>query len=215
MTDAAQCRFLFLHLSAPGRGWQALAQVFTSAMPGLPGVHVVGSFMGLFGIGSHDLFALVAGPVDDDSLEARVRAALPADVQVVDALPLRATARPASDATLARDGVFVFRFFDVRDGDVDEIVRLSRTAWETFEKPAAAAAPGGATYASEPVGLFRFADAPGPEARGRMLLLTWYDDLTSWERSRNPAPEATANFRRRAALTTGTIAYATRHVPED
>ena len=215
MTDAAQCRFLFLHLSAPGLGWQSLAQVFTAAVPGLPGMRVVGSFMGLFGIGSHELFTLVAGPAADESLEARVRAALPANVRVVDALALRATARPASDAPLARDGVFVFRFFDVRDGDVDEIVHLSRTAWETFEKPAADAASGGAAYASEPVGLFRFADAAGPEARGRMLLLTWYDDLTSWERSRTPAPEATANFRRRAALTTGTIAYATRHVPAD
>jgi hypothetical protein len=214
MTDAAHCRFLFLHLAAPGLGWQALAQAFASAMQGVPDARVVGSFMGLFGIGSHELFALVAGPAADDALEARVRAALPANVQVVDVLVLRATARPASDAPLVRDGVFVFRFFDVRDGDVEEIVRLSRTAWETFEKPAAGASSGGAAYASEPVGLFRFANAAGPDARGRMLLLTWYDDLTSWERSRTPAPEATANFRRRAALTTGTIAFATRHVPQ-
>lgn len=43
-----------------------------------------------------------------------------------------------------------------------------------------------------------------------MLLCTWYDGLNSWQRSRTPAPEATENFRRRHALTSGTIAFATR-----
>lgn len=61
---------------------------------------------------------------------------------------------------------------------------------------------------SEPVALLRSADRHGE--RGRMLLLTWYDNLTSWERSRTPHPEATTNFRRRAALAKSAIAYATR-----
>jgi hypothetical protein len=43
-----------------------------------------------------------------------------------------------------------------------------------------------------------------------MLLLTWYDGLGSWQTSRQPAPDARENFRRRHALTAGTIAYATR-----
>jgi hypothetical protein len=43
-----------------------------------------------------------------------------------------------------------------------------------------------------------------------MLLCTWYDGLESWQLSREPAPEAATNFRRRHALTLGTIAYATR-----
>ena len=213
MADAASRRFLFLHLRAPGCGWQSLAKDVSSAAATLPDVTIVGTFMGLFGIGNHDVFTLLAGPAADDSLQARVRAALPAHVDVLDALPLHATARPASDAALVRPGIHVFRFFDVRDGDVEEIVRLSRTAWETFEKPAGEGADG---YASEPMGLFRDANAAAAgdaDARGRMLLLTWYDDLTSWERSRAPAPEAAANFRRRAELTAGTVAYAARLVP--
>lgn len=213
MAEAASCRFLFLHLRAAGRGWSSLAADMASTVATLPDVGIVGTFMGLFGIGNHDAFVLLAGPAADGAFGARVRATLPAHVAVLDALPLQATARPASDAALVRSGVYVFRFFDVRDGDVEEVVRLSRTAWETFEKPAGEGADG---YASEPMGLFRDANAMAAaheDARGRMLLLTWYDDLTSWERSRTPAPEATANFRRRAELTTGTIAYATRLVP--
>ncbi len=213
---AADAAFLFLHLSAPGLGWQRLVADASAALARDDDVAVVGTFMGLFGIGSHDAFVLLAAPAADESALARSRAVLPATIDVVDALRLRATARPASAAALQRPGIYVFRFFDVRDGDVEEIVRLSRTAWETFEKPAGAQGgpdAGSAGYASEPMGLFRFADAADREARGRMLLLTWYDDLTSWERSRTPAPEATANFRRRAELTAGTIAYATRLVP--
>jgi len=42
--------------------------------------------------------------------------------------------------------------------------------------------------------------------------LTWYDGLNSWQASRQPAPEAAQNFRRRAQLTLGTVAYATRLV---
>ena len=43
-----------------------------------------------------------------------------------------------------------------------------------------------------------------------MLLLTWYDGFESWQASRAPHPDALANFQRRAALTGGTVAYATR-----
>ena len=62
--------------------------------------------------------------------------------------------------------------------------------------------------ASQPMGLFRPADATAP--RGPMLLLTWYDSFNSWELSRSPHPDATANFNRRRALSRSVIAYATR-----
>ncbi len=45
-----------------------------------------------------------------------------------------------------------------------------------------------------------------------MMLLTWYDGLESWQNSRGSSPEAVSNFRRRRALTQGTIAFATRLV---
>ncbi len=96
----------------------------------------------------------------------------------------------------------MFRFFDVRNADVEEIAALSNEAWITFEDTDA--------YAAEPQALFCQADRS--EERGVMLLLTWYDGLVSWQTSRKPAPESRENFQRRHALTAGTIAYATRLV---
>jgi hypothetical protein len=43
-----------------------------------------------------------------------------------------------------------------------------------------------------------------------MLLVTWYDGLESWQTSRAPDPAAVENFKRRRALTDGTVALATR-----
>ena len=101
---------------------------------------------------------------------------------------------------LTRPGLYVFRFFDVNNADVDEIAQLSREAWTTFESTA--------SYRAEPQGLFCLTRSTA--AAGLMLLCTWYDGLESWQVSREPPPEAAENFRRRHALTYGTIAYATR-----
>jgi len=199
MTIASNRVFLFVHLRAVSGGWQALNERANAALAGWPAAIRVGSFMGLFGISNQEMFVLLSLPAGEDGrTELRVR--LPADIELVDTLALRATARPSDDAPLTRAGVYVFRFFDVRAADVAEVVELSRVAWQTFELDA--------QYAAEPMGLFRF-DDPSAE-RGRMMLLTWYDNLTSWERSRTPHPEATANFQRRAALSRSALAIATR-----
>jgi hypothetical protein len=199
MTIASNRVFLFVHLRAASGGWQALNKRANAALAGWPAVIRVGSFMGLFGISNQALFVLLSLPAGEDG-RTELRARLPADIELVDTLALRATARPSDDAPLTRAGVYVFRFFDVGAADVAEVVALSRIAWQTFELDA--------QYAAEPMGLFRF-DDPSAE-RGRMMLLTWYDNLTSWERSRTPHPEATANFQRRAALSRSALAIATR-----
>ena len=199
MTIASNRVFLFVHLRAAAGGWQALNERVTAVLADWPAVVRVGSFMGLFGISNQELFVLLSLPAGEDG-RTELRARLPADVELVDTLALRATVRPSDDASLTRAGVYVFRFFDVRAADVAEVVELSRVAWQTFEPDA--------QYAAEPMGLFRFADASAE--RGRMMLLTWYDNLTSWERSRTPHPEATANFQRRATLSRSALAIATR-----
>lgn len=199
MTSAASRSFLFAHLHADGGGWQALHDRVQAALAGWPEATVVGSFMGLFGISNQEIFLVLALPVGGDGLVA-LRARLPADIAIRDGLPMRATVRPADDTPLTRPGLYVFRFFDVAAADVDEVARLSQVAWETWEQDS--------DYSAEPHGLFRFSD-PNAE-RGRMLLLTWYEDLRSWERSRTPHPDAVANFRRRAALSRSALPYATR-----
>ena len=196
---AADRIFLFAHLRAAAGGWQALNERMNALLADWPAARRVGSFMGLFGIGNHELFVLLSLPPGPDGATG-LRERLPADVGLLSAVPMRATVRPAHDAPLTRAGLYVFRFFDVAAGDVDEVVSLSNTAWKTFEDDS--------RYASEPMGLFRPADEAAD--RGPMLLLTWYDSFNSWELSRSPHPDATANFNRRRALSRSVIAYATR-----
>ncbi len=197
--NASKRQFLFAHLGASSGGWQGLHDRVPAALAHWPQARLVGAFMGLFGLSNQSLFVLLSVP-DEPDAPAALRACLPADITVFELLALRATVRPHDDAPITRAGVYVFRFFDVRTPDMAEVAALSQAGWDTFER--------GEHYATEPMGLFRSADATAPA--GRMLLLTWYDNFTSWERSRTPHPDATANFRRRLALTQSVVAYATR-----
>lgn len=198
MTIAART-FVFAHLRTADGGWQALHDRLTPVLASWADTRVVGRFTGLFGISNQDLFVLLSRPAGEHAA-ANLQALLPAGVEMVDSLWLDATVRPTHDTALTRAGIYVFRFFDVNARDCDEVVSLSSIAWQTFENSDG--------YSSEPMGLFRFADPSA--SQGRMLLLTWYDNMTSWERSRTPHPDATANFRRRASLSRSIIAYATR-----
>ena len=210
MTESART-FLFTHLRTASGGWQSMHDRLSPILAGWQDTAVLGSFTGLFGISNQELFVLLSRPVSErvtdrvagqvtDQMTEPLRTLLPAGVEMVDSLWLDATVRPTHDAPLTRAGVYVFRFFQVNACDCDEVVSLSSQAWQTFENSD--------SYTSEPMGLFRFADTSA--IRGRMLLLTWYDNMTSWERSRTPHPDATANFRRRASLSRSIVAYATR-----
>jgi hypothetical protein len=183
----------WLRIRAHDRGWQTARTRLLEA--GLPdGLDVWGTFSGLFGIGSNELVLVLHG--DGGEAFELVEAA---GFDVVEQHALVPTVRPTAFSPLSREGLYVFRFFDVRNADVDEIAALSLEAWTTFEATDA--------YEAEPQGLFCQADRS--EDRGIMLLLTWYDGLESWQTSRKPAPEARENFRRRHAMTMGTIAFAT------
>lgn len=190
--------FAFSRLETAGGGWRAAHQALTGDSRALGGASLWGAFHGLFGVGSNELIVVTSGDVAgvNDRIEA-VRG-----VASCSTLLLEPTVRPTDEAPRTRPGLYVFRFFDVRHADVEEIAALSKTAWETFENVDA--------YRAEPQALFCQHDR-GAE-RGRMLLCTWYDGLGSWQTSRNPAPEARANFARRATLTASTVAYATRLV---
>ena len=123
-------------------------------------------------------------------------------VNSVDTMFLQPTVRPTQHECRTKAGICVFRFFDVNNRDVDTITNLSNEAWTYFE--------GTTEYQAIPQALFAHADLSKPE--GKMLLCTWYDNLTSWERSRTPDPRATENFRQRHELTQGTKPFATRLV---
>jgi hypothetical protein len=127
---------------------------------------------------------------------------LPEGASIIDSRELVATARPLTEEPPAKHGVYVHRLFGVDGKDVEHFVELSAEAWNTFENTS--------DYKAEPQGLFRMREHPEPG--GQMLLVTWYDRLESWERSRTPPPEAEANFRQRAMLTKRSMAIATRLV---
>lgn len=168
------------------------------------GAQVWGSFQGLFGLHSRELILVISHPLPVADFVEELPGWLPQGVSIIEQYSWVPTARPENSAPLSRLGLYVLRFFDVRHADAEEIATLSCQAWVTFESSAG--------YASEPLALFKeqLREPASDVARGRMLLVTWYDGFASWQASRQPAPAATANFHRRAALTNGTMAYACR-----
>ncbi len=190
--------FCFTQVDGGERNWQPAWARVRERVGALEaqGTSLWGAFSGLLGIPSSE-FVLMT---QNGSGSARPDEAL-AGCRIVCQYDLVATVRPSTPAPpLRRPGLYVFRFFDVATADIDEVAKLSREAWTTFEATDA--------YAAEPQGLFAPRDRTSSD--GRMLLLTWYDGFASWETSRQPAPAARENFLRRHQLTRGTIAYATR-----
>jgi hypothetical protein len=198
--------FCFTRLKGRERNWQPLAESLVQAvLPPLArhGVRRWGIWSGLFGIASNELVLMTSADAAVRHyalLNERIAAA---PCTIVEQHLLRPTVRPTDREPPARPGLYVFRFFDVNNADVDEIAKLSLEAWTTFETTDA--------YRAQPQGLFCQNDRT--DARGIMLLCTWYDGLESWQTSRSPPPEAAGNFRRRHQLTFSTIAYAADLVP--
>lgn len=189
--------YAFSRLRTSGRDFRPVyEQLRRDADGALAPAAVWGAFHGLFGVGSNELIVVTYGDVAgvDEMLARRD------DVVDVETLLLEPTVRPTEDAPRDREGLYVFRFFDVAHKDVDEIAALSFEAWRDFETADA--------YQAIPQGLFRQHDTSA--ATGKMLLCTWYDGLNSWQTSRTPPGAASERFRRRHQLTQGTIAYATR-----
>ncbi len=173
-----------------------MAARFTEIEPRVsqvPGLMVWGAWAGLFGLASDELILILVHPSEHSSL------ALPQGWTLVSQQQLRATVRPTQATPERRPGVYVFREFATTAQRIDELVQLSTNAWKTFEQ--------GQDYDALPIGLF----APSkPSGECTMLLLTWYPDFTAWQRSRKPDPRATKSFLARRALTSRTLAIATR-----
>jgi hypothetical protein len=194
--------YCYLHLRGAGRDTKALRSNLTESVLGAwrqSGITVWGIWEGLFGVGSNELIVVAAAAGDrpqtafTDALNSAV---------VLDVLMLTPTVRPEGTAPCEKPGLYVFRFFDVDNENVEQIAALSLDAWKSFENTD--------NYEAEPQGLFAQQDRTAVE--GRMLLVTWYDGLNSWQTSRRPAPAAMENFLQRRALTHGTRALATRLV---
>jgi len=157
-----------------------------------------GMWQGLFGVPSDQLILMTQHERGASALK------LPDGIEALEQHNLRATARPTSAQPEKRRGVYVFRTFATYRDHIDEIVQLSSEAWQTFES--------GKDYEALPVGLFAPVE---PAATCAMHLLTWYPDFTAWQNSRNSDPQALRRFAARRALTTSTVAIATRSLVSD
>lgn len=161
---------------------------------GASNIVAFGVFTPLFGLPSNQLYLVTCAEGPHSIAEAVSSAGL----ALVDSIGFVPTVRPVEHTPRTRPGLYVFRWFDVYNRDVDEIASLSRQAWVTFE----------GDFDTEVQALFAEPDRTGE--RGKMLLITWYTGFPVWEASRQPSPEARENFMRRAQLTIEATPIATR-----
>ncbi len=121
-----------------------------------------------------------------------------AEIALAETRALRPVARGTTLPDTARGGIVTRRWFILPEADAPELVRLSTTAWESFEDDTA----------GRPFGLWQD-DAPRADGLAHIMLLTHYPSLTAWDESRSwkPGPEAqkrrdewAAMFTRRRAL---------------
>jgi len=149
------------------------------------GIRLYGIFAGLLGLATNEIYVVTYSP-QPHSLQATVTAA---GLELEASHEFLPTARPTEHAPLTKPGIYVFRWFKVKNTDVKAIVELSTTAWKSFE----------ADFQTQVQGLF--AEPESAAVFGQMLLITRYADLSVWEASRHPSDEARENFQRRHALT--------------
>lgn len=141
---------------------------------------VFGVFGSLLGLASNHIYLVTFG-------ENEISLPLADTFETISRSNFRPTIRPVEHVPASSPGVYVFRWFSVRPENVDEITELSGNAWPGFES----------SFDTRVQGLFTEA-VTSPE---RMLLITWYRNLTVWEQSRHPPSGARENFLRRHQLT--------------
>lgn len=170
---------------------------------GQSGYSLYGLFLGLLGLASNELFLAVFR--GDDKTYPNGATPLTDllgsnNLKLQEHYQLTPTVRPIEHTMRTKEGIYVFRWFDVMNRDVDEIAKISNEAWTSFEEG----------FDSEIQGFF--AEKDRSREQGRMLLLTWYKNFAVWEDSRQPSKEAKERFLRRHELTIETVAIATRLV---
>ena len=185
--------YQLLHLRDPS---QSTFAGLLAAINRTKGVSTWGIFPGLFGLGTNELYWVVMAGEDYDP-------GLGEGIEIVQRTTLLPTIRPTIHEARHRAGVYVYRWFEVDPEHVDEVVKLSGEAWETFE--------GG--FDTEIQGLFVVApEMSVGHVKCRMLLVTWYQNLTVWQDSRAPDEQAKQRFVARQALLDSAVPIATRLV---
>ena len=150
-----------------------------------------GIFPGLFGLGTNEAYWMFYGDDPGNHFGQSDH------IEVLDHVVLQGTVRPIEYEERSKQGVYVFRWFEVAPEKIDQVVALSDEAWKTFE--------GG--FDTEVQGLFTVEPTLG---RYRMVLVTWYQNLTVWQESREPDEKARQLFVQRQGLLDSARPIATR-----
>lgn len=205
MTIDAVFHFARLKGADRGRAPQLYKELQRDVLPQVEaaGGSLWGAWAGLFGLAGNELLVMTSSPSEANDAFSNALSEWDG-VSVVEERLLSPTVRPHNTARLTREGLYVFRNFDLLNEHVDEFARLSEAGWVTFENDEA--------YQTEPQGLFTEHDLTAE--RGTILLVTWYEGLASWQRSRQFPPDARDNFMRRGELTLESSALATRLITD-
>jgi heme-degrading monooxygenase HmoA len=168
-----------------------LWDAFVERVRAAAGSALFGVWRGQIGLEANEGIVMTAWP-DEEALAAGARRLAPvfADARESHAERLVATLRPDSPVPPERRGVYAFRVFELDDADWEEFASLSERAWPGFE----------AGFDARICGFFRSLDVAPPLAR--VLLLTRYASLATWEASR--ADVSRPEFQRRHKLTRAT-----------
>lgn len=166
------------------------------------GGKLYGIFSPGFGLHSNELVMMFVWP--DNAAEAGKS---PVDgflnsldkVVSVNTKMFKPTVRPLNDKVPDRRGLYIHRWMNFKNSDLEEAIALSKEAWVTFE----------GSFDSSIIGLFR--DLEEKNGSTALLLLTWYKDFIAWHNSRDREkdPKSWNNFKRRAALMDGSLGIST------
>ena len=180
------------------RSWRAVIERITG--PGAEAVEkeggrLFGLFSGQIGLSANEGIVITAWP-DTSARESPILTGVE-DVLESKVERLIATVRPTEPAPPTKPGVYAHRRFEIQERDWPEFLDLSESAWPSFESD----------FGVEVVGFWRSLDVEPP--RARVFLLTYYPDLSTWERSRRPTKDARERFVRRHELTEHTVVVTT------
>jgi hypothetical protein len=197
--------YAYRRIETGARAWPALVEHLThagrSAVEAAGGT-LFGVFTGQIGIASNQGIAITAWPDEQAQREhAGVLLAAAPDVRGTHTDRLVLRARDADPSPPTGPGIYAHRWFEIDGDDVPEFVELSRAAWTDFEE----------SHDANIIGLFETLD-PEPPAT-RLLLLTRYGSLATWERSRRADTKreraAWQRFLRRHQLVHSTVVATT------
>ena len=130
---------------------------------------------GMFGLKTNQVAALSAWSGVGNGRACLDEFASGTDLELRAQEDLVATVRPSEPSAIEAPGVYVIRWLSMRADDIAEYTRLCLETWPRFE----------AGGTQKCYGVFRPIE---PNGSCTLLMLTWYRDLTAWERSRQLDP---------------------------